>query len=243
MGGLAYILFSEVEAKGPIAKFLSSADQAYLREQTGLTETGAIFFVCALGKLSLKNAGIVRKKLGSAFDLVEKDAFRFCWIVDFPMYELDELTGKIIFSHNPFSMPQGGLEALEKQDPLLIKAYQYDIVCNGTELSSGAIRNHLPEVMFKAFAIAGYEHEEVEARFGGLLRAFQYGAPPHGGCAPGIDRMIMLLCDSSNLREVIAFPLNQQAEDVMMGAPTEVSETHLKELNIAVKQPIIGTKR
>ncbi|MDR2417132.1 MAG: aspartate--tRNA ligase [Holosporales bacterium] len=240
MGGLAYILFSEIEAKGPISKFLSSADQARLREQTGLPGAGVVFFVCAPEKCSLKNAGIVRKRLGEAFGLVEKDTFRFCWIVDFPMYELDELTGKIVFSHNPFSMPQGGLEDLEKQDPLAIKAYQYDIVCNGVELSSGAIRNHLPEVMFKAFAIAGYEREEVETRFGGMLRAFRYGAPPHGGCAPGIDRMIMLLRDAANLREVVAFPLNQQAEDVMMGAPTKIPETHLKELNIAIRLPVVS---
>jgi aspartyl-tRNA synthetase len=153
------------------------------------------------------------------------------------MYEREDHTGKVTFSHNPFSMPQGGLEALETQDPLIIKAHQYDIVCNGIELSSGAIRNHLPEVMFKAFSIAGYAREEVEARFGGMLRAFQYGAPPHGGCAPGIDRMIMLLCDAANLREVIAFPMNQQAEDITMGAPTEVSEAHLKELHIAIRLP------
>ncbi|MDR1267592.1 MAG: aspartate--tRNA ligase [Holosporales bacterium] len=237
MGGLAYVLFSDSESKGPIAKFLSPAQQAELKSQTGIAQDGVVFFVCASPGKSLKDAGLVRKKLGEAFDLVEKDAFRFCWITDFPMYERDEGTGVLSFSHNPFSMPQGGLAALETQDPLTIKAYQYDIVCNGVELSSGALRNHLPEVMFKAFSIAGYSKEEVEARFGGLLHAFQYGAPPHGGCAPGIDRMVMLLCGASNLREVTAFPLNQKAEDLMMGAPAEVQEAQLKELCMSIRKP------
>jgi aspartyl-tRNA synthetase len=163
--------------------------------------------------------------------------YRFCWIVDFPMYERDEETGQIVFSHNPFSMPQGGLEALTTRDPLTIKAYQYDIVCNGVELSSGAIRNHLPEIMYKAFEIAGYPAAEVEARFAGMLNAFKYGAPPHGGSAPGIDRIVMLLADTPNIREVVAFPMNQQAEDLLMQAPAPVPPERLKELHIRVVLP------
>ena len=182
-------------------------------------------------------AGKVRVKLGEALDLVEKNAFRFCWIVDFPMYERDDETGRIDFSHNPFSMPQGGLEALETQDPLTIKAYQYDIVCNGLELSSGAIRNHRPDIMYKAFAIAGYTREHVEAHFGGMLNAFKYGAPPHGGSAPGIDRIVMLLAGERSLREVIAFPMNQQAQDLMMQAPAAVPPERLRELHIRVVLP------
>ena len=168
---------------------------------------------------------------------MEQDRFRFCWIVDFPMYELDDETGKIEFSHNPFSMPQGGLEALEKEDPLTIKAYQYDIVCNGVELSSGAIRNHLPEVMIKAFGIAGYPREEVESQFSGLFTALRYGAPPHGGSAPGIDRIVMLLAEEPNIREVVAFPMNQRAEDLMMQAPAEVAPERLRELSIKLALP------
>jgi aspartyl-tRNA synthetase len=179
----------------------------------------------------------VRIKLGEELDLLEKNAYRFCWIVDFPMYERDEETGKIDFSHNPFSMPQGGLQALETQDPLTLKAYQYDIVCNGVELSSGAIRNHRPDIMYKAFGIAGYSREDVEARFGGMLNAFKYGAPPHGGSAPGIDRIVMLLAGESNIREVIAFPMNQQAQDLMMQAPSAVPPERLRELHIRVVPP------
>ena len=171
-----------------------------------------------------------------AFGLLE-DAYRFCWVVDFPMYERDEETGQIDFSHNPFSMPQGGLEALETQDPLTIKAWQYDIVCNGIELCSGAIRNHRPDIMYKAFGIAGYSREQVEQRFGGMLNAFRYGAPPHGGLAPGIDRIVMLLCREQNLREVALFPMNQRAEDLMMGAPSEVTPKQLRELHIRLALP------
>ena len=179
----------------------------------------------------------MRTRLAEELGLSETGAFRFCWITDFPMFELNEETGQIDFSHNPFSMPQGGLEALNTQDPLTIKAFQYDIVCNGAELSSGAIRNHRPDIMVRAFEIAGYPPEEVEERFGGMLNAFRYGAPPHGGAAPGIDRIVMLLADEPNIREVILFPLNQQGEDLMMGAPAEVPPARLKELHLRLDLP------
>jgi aspartyl-tRNA synthetase len=232
--GLGYVVLGEGAARGPIAKFLDEARLARLREATGATEGDAVFFVGDKRAAADAFAGKVRVKLGEALDLVEKNAFRFCWIVDFPMYERDDETGKIDFSHNPFSMPQGGLEALETQDPLTIKAYQYDIVCNGLELSSGAIRNHRPDIMYKAFAIAGYTREHVEAHFGGMLNAFKYGAPPHGGSAPGIDRIVMLLAGERSLREVIAFPMNQQAQDLMMQAPAPVPPERLRELHIRV---------
>ena len=177
------------------------------------------------------------KDLIFVMDIIEKDCFKFCWIVDFPMYEQDEETGKIDFSHNPFSMPQGGLEALNAMNPLDIKAFQYDIVCNGIELCSGAIRNHLPEVMYRAFEIAGYAKQDVEDRFGGLLNAFKFGAPPHGGCAPGVDRIVMLLADEPNIREIIAFPLNQQGQDLLMQAPSLIENDRLKELHVRVQLP------
>jgi aspartyl-tRNA synthetase len=208
-----------------------------LRAQLCLGDNDAVFFVAGQPKTFRTFAGQARQKLGLELGLARFGVFEFCWVVDFPMYERDEETNQIVFSHNPFSMPQGGLETLENEDPLRIKAFQYDIVCNGVELSSGAIRNHRPDVMIKAFAIAGYPAAEVEARFGGLLDAFRYGAPPHGGSAPGIDRIVMLLADTPNLREITAFPLNQQAQDLMMGAPAEVAPDRLKELHIRVALP------
>ena len=197
----------------------------------------AIFFSAGKETEAAKLAGNARLKLGSDEELIEQNIYKFCWVVDFPMFEKDEVTGKIEFSHNPFSMPQGGLEALETKDPLDILAFQYDIVCNGIELSSGAIRIHLPDVMIKAFSIAGYSKEEVEERFSGMLNAFRYGAPPHGGFAPGIDRIVMLIANEPNIREVILFPMNQKAEDLMMNAPSEVSMQQLKELNIKSNLP------
>ncbi|MEX0807775.1 MAG: aspartate--tRNA ligase [Dongiaceae bacterium] len=235
--GLGYIVYGEDGPKGPIAKNLDPARLEAIREAAGLSPGDAVFFACGPAASAAKFAGIVRTRLGEELGLIEQNAFRFCWIVDFPMYELNDDTKKIEFSHNPFSMPQGGLEALEKQDPLTIKAYQYDIVCNGVELSSGAIRNHKPEIMYKAFEIAGYDASEVEARFGGMLAALKFGAPPHGGSAPGIDRIVMLLADEPNIREVIAFPMNQQAMDLMMLAPAEVPPERLRELHIRLELP------
>ena len=240
--GLGYVILREGRCDGPIAKFLDDDRQAKLRELTGAEDGDAVFFACDMPDEAAKFAGLARTKLCNELDLLEQGVFRFCWIVDFPMFEQDPETGKIEFSHNPFSMPQGGLEALETQDPLTIKAWQYDIVCNGVELSSGAIRNHLPEIMFKAFEIAGYSREDVETQFGGMLTAFQYGAPPHGGSAPGIDRIVMLLADEPNIREVIAFPLNQKAEDLMMGAPAEVPIERLRELSIRLAPKLAESK-
>jgi aspartyl-tRNA synthetase len=235
--GLGYITFENGEAKGPIAKFLDAERLNKLKQITEMGDGDAVFFACDAEKVATKLAGLVRIKLGEELDLIDKSAFHFCWVVDFPMFEYHEEQKKIDFSHNPFSMPQGGLHALETQDPLTIKAYQYDIVCNGLELSSGAIRNHLPEVMYKAFGIAGYSREQVEKEFPGMLNALKFGAPPHGGSAPGIDRIVMMLADEPNLREVVAFPMTQKAEDLMMGAPHEVRPEQLEELHIRVKLP------
>ncbi len=236
-GGLAYVIFSGGEAKGPIAKLLDGERLEAIKQAAGVGDGDAVFFACDKQAAAERLAGLARSRIGTALELIEADAFRFCWVVDYPMYERSELSGEIEFSHNPFSMPQGGLEALETMDPLDILAHQYDIVCNGVELSSGAIRNHLPEVMYKAFAIAGYSAEDVETRFAGLLNAFKYGAPPHGGLAPGIDRIVMLLAEEPNIREVIMFPMNQQAQDLMMGAPSKVDDKQLKELSLRIQLP------
>ncbi len=236
--GLGYITFDDSGVgKGPIAKFIPDHVQALIRERAGLGAGDSIFFVCNKKSDAEKFAGAARTRLGEALELIEQGVYKFCWTVDFPLYELDEATGKIEFSHNPFSMPQGGLAALENDDPLSILAYQYDIVCNGVELSSGAIRNHRPDIMIKAFGIAGYAPEEVEEKFGGMLRAFRFGAPPHGGLAPGIDRIVMLIADQPNIREVILFPMNQQAQDLLMRAPAEVPSERLKELHVRVALP------
>ncbi len=236
-GGLGYVIFDADGPRGPIARNLEAERAEAIRLSCGLTVGDAVFFAAGKAEAAGKFAGAVRTRLGEELDLIEKRAFRFCWVTDYPMYEHNEETGQIDFSHNPFSMPQGGLEALNSQDPLSIKAFQYDIVCNGVELSSGAIRNHRPDIMVRAFAIAGYPAEEVEARFGGMLSAFRYGAPPHGGSAPGIDRIVMLLAEEPNIREVIVFPLNQQGEDLMMGAPAPVSPARLKELSLKLDSP------
>ena len=240
--GLGYIIFAEGAAKGPIAKFLDPPRLEQLKGLTGLGDGDAVFFVCDKKAPAAKLAGAARSKIAQELGLVAGNDFKFCWIVDFPMYEFNEETRRIDFSHNPFSMPQGGLEALLTRDPLTIKAFQYDIVCNGVELSSGAIRNHLPDIMYKAFEIAGYSAAEVEARFGGMLNAFKFGAPPHGGSAPGIDRIVMLLADTPNIREVIAFPMNQQAQDLLMQAPSEVPPERLKELHIRLALPPTSSK-
>jgi aspartyl-tRNA synthetase len=236
-GGLGYIVFEAAGPRGPIARNLEPDRAEAIRVACGLNPGDAVFFAAGKPDEAPKFAGQVRTRLGEDLGLIEPNAFRFCWITDFPMYELNEETGQIDFSHNPFSMPQGGMEALTNQDPLTIKAYQYDIVCNGIELSSGAIRNHRPDIMIRAFEIAGYTAEDVEARFGGMLNAFRYGAPPHGGSAPGIDRIVMLLADEPNIREVILFPLNQQGEDLMMGAPAPVTPARLKELSLRIELP------
>ncbi len=237
--GLAWVRVGEDGTlTGPIAKFLTEENIKVLTERLALAPGHAIFFGAGDFDEVSKIMGAVRVEAAKRAGHFEEGVFRFCWIVDFPMYEKDEETGKIDFSHNPFSMPQGGLEALETKDPLDVLGWQYDIVCNGVELSSGAIRNHEPEIMFKAFEIAGYSKETVEREFAGMLRAFQFGAPPHGGIAPGVDRIVMLLADEPNIRETIAFPLNGNAQDLMMGAPTELEEARLRELNIQLRKPV-----
>ena len=235
--GLGYILFQGSEGKGPIAKFVPPAAQEALKAAAALEDGDAVFFVCDLEGAAAKMAGLARDRICDDMGIREEGTFKFCWIVDFPMYELDEATGKIEFSHNPFSMPQGGLKTLNTTDPLEILAYQYDCVCNGNELCSGAIRNHNPEIMEKAFHIVGYGTEVLEERFGGMLNAMRFGAPPHGGCAFGIDRIVMLLADETNLREVNAFVMNGQFEDLMMGAPADIDPARLKELYVKVALP------
>ena len=235
--GLGYIFFRDGEGAGPIAKNLGPERTDALRGQLVLGVGDAAFFVAGLPKEMASFAGLARAKIGTELGLVAQDRFDFCWIVDFPMYEWNEEEGRIDFSHNPFSMPQGELEALETKEPDDILAYQYDLICNGVELSSGAIRNHKPEIMEKAFAIAGYSKDDLETKFGGMLRALHYGAPPHGGIAPGIDRIVMLLCGEENLREVVMFPMNQRAEDLVMDAPSDVSPKQLKELHIKLALP------
>ena len=235
--GLGYIVFEADGGKGPIAKFLPAAAQDELKKLTGAEAGDAVFFVCDKEAPAAKLAGYARTKIGTELELIDKNAYRFCWIVDFPMYEYNEELKKIDFVHNPFSMPQGGMKALMENGPLTINAYQYDIVCNGIELSSGSIRNHDPEIMIKAFEIAGYSKEEVETRFSGMLNAFRFGAPPHGGSAPGIDRMVMLIADEPNIRGIIAFPMNQQAQDLMMNAPNVPRPEQLRELHIKLDLP------
>jgi aspartyl-tRNA synthetase len=235
--GLGYMMWREGQGAGPIANNIGPERAEGIRAQLDLADGDACFFVAGDPQKFVKFAGMARTKVGEDLNLVDKDRFEFAWIVDFPMFEWNEDEKKVDFSHNPFSMPQGGLEALNTQDPLTIKAFQYDVACNGFELASGGIRNHRPEAMVKAFEIAGYGEKDVIERFGGLYRAFQYGAPPHGGMAAGVDRIVMLLCGAQNLREVALFPMNQQAVDVLMGAPSEVTAKQLRELHIRLNLP------
>ncbi len=235
--GLAYFVWDEDKVKGPVAKFMTEEELATMAERCEVGVGDVVFMVCADEATTNRICGDLRLKLGRDLDLIEKDVYRFCWVVDFPMFEFDEKEQRVIFSHNPFSMPQGGLEALETKDPLDVAAFQYDIVCNGVELSSGAIRNHSREVMYKAFEIAGYSREDVDREFSFMLNAFKFGAPPHGGIAPGVDRIVMLLAEEENIREVIAFPMNQRAQDLMMNAPAEVTRKQLRELHLKVDLP------
>ncbi|MBE6369676.1 MAG: aspartate--tRNA ligase [Lentisphaerae bacterium] len=235
--GMAYIIWTAEGEKSPIVKFLNPEILAGLKAAGNIAEGDALFFLADSEKNVIKTGGAVIPELGKRLDLIDPNVFKFCWIVDFPMFELDEETNQVIFSHNPFSMPQGGMDALENKDPLDILAYQYDIVCNGIELSSGAIRNHRPEIMYKAFEIAGHDRSVVDDKFGGMINAFKHGAPPHGGIAPGVDRTVMLLADEPNIREIIAFPFNQQAQDLMMNAPAPVTPKQLRELHLQVVLP------
>ena len=236
-GGLAYLVWVNGSIKGPIAKFLSPDQLNAVAEQCGVADGDVVFFVCGQPREVNRISSDVRLKLGHDLNIIDDRVFKFCWVVDFPMFERDEETGQIVFSHNPFSMPQGGLRALEEQEPLAVQAYQYDIVCNGCELSSGAIRNHNPDIMYKVFSIAGYSRKDVDNMFSGMINAFRLGAPPHGGIAPGIDRIVMLLANERNLREVITFPMNQRAQDLMMGAPAPVTKKQLQELHIKLVLP------
>jgi aspartyl-tRNA synthetase len=224
-----------MELKGPIVKFLSPEKQADMIKMLNLKEFDTLFFICDVPKLVNTLAGQIRSELGKRLELINNDSFEFCFITDFPMFEENEDSGAVEFTHNPFSMPQGEMKALEEMNPLDIKAFQYDIVCNGVELSSGAVRNHLPDVMTKAFEIAGYSKEELQSRFPALFNAFQYGAPPHAGMAPGFDRILMLLTEEESIREVIAFPMNANAQDLLMNAPSEITEMQLREAHIKIR--------
>tara|TARA_Y100000590_G_scaffold319903_1_gene362070 strand:- start:652 stop:2433 length:1782 start_codon:yes stop_codon:yes gene_type:complete len=233
-GGMGYVQFVNGEGKGPIANNLDKERLNKFLSIEGVDENSSIFFLCGKDEIIREFAATARMKIGNELNLIKKNEFKFCWIVDYPMYQKNPDTGKVEFSHNPFSMPQGGMEELKNKNPLDIKAYQYDIVCNGVELSSGAIRNHKPDIMMKAFEIAGYSKKDLEEKFSGLLKAFNFGAPPHGGCAPGIDRIVMLIAGEPNIREVIPFPFNQKAEDLMMNAPANISNDRLKELSLKI---------
>jgi aspartyl-tRNA synthetase len=235
--GLGYIVFESDGGKGPIAKFIPADVQARMMAKAGVAAGDALFFAAGKEADAAKLAGAARTRIAEELGRIRMERYELAWIVDFPMFEWNEEEKKIDFSHNPFSMPQGGLEALETKDPLAINAFQYDMVCNGYEIASGAIRNHQPEIMKKAFAIAGYDESVLEQRFGGMYRAFQYGAPPHGGMAAGVDRIVMLICREQNLREVALFPMNQRAEDLLMGAPSEVSPKQLRELHLRLNLP------
>ncbi|APE28979.1 aspartate--tRNA ligase [Aurantiacibacter gangjinensis] len=241
--GLGYVTRKQGEFGGPIAKNHGPDNMQRIYDELGLGENDGLFFAAGKEKDAAKLAGLARTRTAENLDLIEQGCFKFCWIVDFPMFEWDEELKKVDFSHNPFSMPQGEMDALENTDPLEIKAWQYDIVCNGYELSSGAIRNHRPDIMYKAFEIAGYSQEEVDANFSGMIEAFKLGAPPHGGSAPGIDRIVMLLADEPNIREVIAFPLNQKAQDLMMGAPSVVSAKQLRDVHIRLSGEALETQK
>ena len=236
--GMGYIIYNENTAKGPIANALGIDNSMDMKKLFDLKDGDALFFACSNESEAANLAGKARVKIAKDQNLIAENIFKFCWIVDYPMFEKDESTGKIEFSHNPFSMPQGGMNALTNKDPLEILAYQYDLVCNGIELSSGAIRNHVPEIMYKAFEIAGHKSEVVDNKFPGLINAFKFGAPPHGGIAPGIDRIVMLLADEPNIREVILFPMTGKAEDLMMNAPNDINELQLKELGIKLDKKI-----
>ena len=232
--GMGYIIFSDNEAKGPVANALGLEKAHILKEKFNLNDGDALFFSCAMEKEAADLAGKARTKIATEKNMINENQFKFCWIIDYPMFEKNEISGEIDFSHNPFSMPQGGMDSLIKKNPLDILAYQYDLVCNGVELSSGAIRNHVPDIMYKAFEIAGHNHDVVDNKFPGMINAFKFGAPPHGGIAPGIDRIVMLLAEEPNLREIVLFPMTGKAEDVMMGAPSDVNEIQLKELGINI---------
>ena len=234
--GLGYVILEDNNFKGPISNNMNEENLESLKTQIDLKNNDAVFFVCDEKVSAIKFSALVRTKICDELQILEKNTFKFCWIVDYPMYELDPITKKIDFSHNPFSMPQGGMQSLLEKDPLEILAWQFDIVCNGIELSSGAIRNHKRDIMVKAFEIAGYSEKELSSRFGSLFNAFKFGAPPHGGSAPGIDRIIMLISGEENLREIVAFPMNQQAEDLMMGSPNIVNESQLRELGLELKK-------